>query len=74
VFKSKVKRRIVVSADDLLVVNGMELDGEILKAIVQPDKRVLWAFVRKGGDVRPVAYTEQQVIWLDRGEEDSDAS
>ena len=59
-----MRRRIVVRKDDVLIVNGMELDGEVLRSIVDPDKRLLWAFVREGGDTRPVAYAEDRVIWL----------
>lgn len=64
------KRHIVVRADDLLIVNGMILDGEVLKAIVNPEKRLLWGFVKHGPDIRPVCYSEEKVIWLDREEED----
>lgn len=59
-----VRRTIVVRKDDILVVNGMELDGAILKEIVSPSKRLLWAFVKNGDDVRPVCYSEDRVIWL----------
>jgi len=59
-----VRRRIVVRKDDVLVVNGLALDGEVLKDMMDPSKRLLWAFVREDGDVRPVAYAEDRVIWL----------
>lgn len=64
------KRHIVVRADDLLIVNGMILDGEVLKAIVNPEKRLLWGFVKHGPDIRLVCYSEEKVIWLGREEED----
>ena len=64
------KRRIIVRRDDLLIVNGMELDGDVLRSIVDPSRRLLWAFVKQGNDVRPVCYSEDKVIWLDRGEDD----
>jgi len=59
-----VRRRIVVRKDDVLVVNGLALDGEVLKDMMDPSKRLLWAFVRKDGDVQPCAYAEDRVIWL----------
>jgi ABC-type Zn uptake system ZnuABC Zn-binding protein ZnuA len=57
-------RTLVIRSDDVLIVNGYELDGEVLKAIVSPDKRLLWAFIKKDHDIRPVAYSEDKVIWL----------
>jgi hypothetical protein len=42
----------------------MELDAAILREIVTPSKRVLWAFVKQGGDIKPVCYSEAEVIWL----------
>jgi len=58
-------RRILLRRDDVLVVNGIELDGEVLRAVVRPEARLLWAFVRaENGDVRPVCYTEDEVVWI----------
>lgn len=60
-----MRRRIVVRKDDMLIVNGIELDGAILKEIVSPSKRLLWAFVRNAnGDVQPHAVSEEHCIWL----------
>jgi hypothetical protein len=59
------RRRVAIRTGDLLVLNGFEIDAAILSDIVNPDKRLLWAFVRGGDDtIRPVAYTEDRVIWL----------
>ena len=60
-----VRRRLVVRKDDVLVVNGLALDGEVLKSMLTPSNRLLWAFVRKGDDVMPIAYDETRVIWLE---------
>ena len=58
-------RRIVVHDDDVLMVGSLALDGEVLKAIVNPKKRLLWYFMRnENGDVQPVALDETKVIWL----------
>ena len=59
-----VRRRIVVRKDDVLIVNGLALDGEVLKDMMDPSKRLLWAFVRKDNDVQPCAYSEEHCIWL----------
>jgi hypothetical protein len=58
------RTRIIVHKNDVLVVNGMEIDGEILKSIVNPDARLLWAFVKKGNDIQPVPYDETHCVWL----------
>ena len=59
-----VRRRLVIHKDDVLVINNMELDAAILREIVSPSKRVLWAFVKQDGDIKPVCYSEAEVIWL----------
>lgn len=60
------RRRIVVRKSDILVINGYEVDASVLTGMVDPEKRILWAFVRadNGVDVQPVAYSEERVIWL----------
>ena len=63
-------RRIIVRKDDMLVFKGYEIDAEVLRAIVNPDVRALWAFVKRGSQIQPVAYAEDRVIWL--SEEDVD--
>ena len=58
-------RRVELTARDVLVYKGLEIDREILDAVVDTNKRLLWAFVRgDGGDVRAVPYSEEQVIWM----------
>ena len=57
-------RRIAVRKDDVLVFKGYEIDAEVLRAIVNPDVRALWAFVKRGAQIQPVAYSEEKVIWL----------
>ena len=57
-------RRITVRKDDVLVFKGYEVDAEVLRAMIDPQPRVLWAFVRQGSRIQPIAYSEEQVIWL----------
>ena len=59
-------RRIVVGSTDVLVVQGYEIDASVLSAIVNPDTRILWAFICKPDDniIQPVPYDECRVIWL----------
>jgi hypothetical protein len=60
------KRRIVVHRDDVLVLNGFEVDASTLIDITKPDKRLLWAFVKSedGLEIRPVCFSEEHCIWL----------
>ena len=60
------RRRIVVRKTDMLVIDGYEVDASVLVGMIDPDKRVLWAFIRaeNGVDIRPVPYDEERVIWL----------
>lgn len=60
-----VGKRVELGAKDVLVYKGMELDRNVLDAIVDTNKRLLWAFVRgSNDDVRAVPYSEERVIWL----------
>jgi hypothetical protein len=58
------RNRVVVNGKDLLVVGKYELDATILEQILNPQARVLWAFVERDGRVMPVPYTEDRVVWL----------
>jgi hypothetical protein len=46
------------------VFKGYAIDANILDAIVNPEARLLWAFIKKDHDIRPVPYSEDKVIWL----------
>jgi hypothetical protein len=60
-----VRRRVELGRGEVLVYKGMEIDQQVLDAVVETNKRLLWAFVRgEGGDVRAVPYSEDHVIWL----------
>ncbi len=57
--------RVELGARDLLVYKGTEIGREVLDAVVDTNKRLLWAFVRGGGgEVRAVPYSESHVVWL----------
>ena len=61
--------RLVVQKDDTLVVEGWEVEASVLAEIIKPDKRVLWAFVKsEDGQLQPVPYTEDRVVWLQDGD------
>ena len=60
------KRRVVVRRDDVLVLNGFEIGADVLLEITKPNKRLLWQFIQSedGLEIRPIAYSEDRVIWL----------
>jgi hypothetical protein len=59
-------KRVELSKLDILVYKGMEIDRTVLDAIVDNDKRLLWAFVSSadGTAVRAIPYSESHVIWM----------
>lgn len=58
-------RRVELRRGDVLVYKGMELDRDVLDAVIDTNKRLLWAFVRgKDGDIRAIPYSETHVIWM----------
>lgn len=60
-----VARRVMIQRTDTLVVGaGLEIDAESLLEILQPGRRVLWAFVEKDGAIQPVPYDESRCVWL----------
>jgi hypothetical protein len=61
------RRRVEVFKDDLLIFRDTEIDAGILDCIINPTgkRRALWAFIKNDeGDIRPVCYTEDKVVWL----------
>lgn len=57
--------RVNLESSDTLVYQGMEIDHNVLDAIVDTNRRLLWAFVKgECGDVRAVPYDESHVIWM----------
>lgn len=59
------RRRVELGPKDVLVYKGKEIDKDILEAILDTKKRLLWAFVEGAdGDIRAVPYSEEHVIWM----------
>ncbi len=58
-------RQVELGGKEVLVHKGMLIDRNILDAIVDTNKRLLWAFVRNElGDIQAIPYTESEVIWM----------
>jgi hypothetical protein len=62
------KRRVELLRGDVLVHRGLEVNRDVLDAIVgaaSKKKRVLWAFMKNElGDIQAVCYDETNVIWM----------
>ena len=61
------KRKLTVRRDDVLVLNGFEINAEVLLEITKPNRRMLWSFVQSedGTRIQPTPFTEDKVIWLE---------
>lgn len=58
-----------VQAGDVIVMDGVEIGADVLAAILHPDARLLWAFLKRNGQIHPVCYDEGRVIWIQAEEE-----
>ncbi len=59
------KRKPVSNVDGTITYRGVEISCEVLDAVVDTQKRLLWAFVRNDvGNVMAVPYSEHEVIWM----------
>lgn len=61
--------RVTLKAQDVLVYKGKEIDRGVLEAIIDADKRLLWAFI-EGEDkvIHAFPYSESHVIWLEQSD------
>lgn len=48
-----------------LTVDGLSVNLEVFAKIFSDNPRLLWRFIRAGGQIDAVAFDERQVIWLD---------
>lgn len=65
--------RVTIGANDVLIYKGKEIGMDILDAILDTNKRLLWAFVQGSyGDVQAVAYSEERVIWMSESDVQSE--
>lgn len=49
-----------------LEIDGRMISAAVLREIVDPNRRMLFRFERIDGVIQATAYTEGQVIWIDK--------
>ena len=60
-----------VNPGDTVVLNGVEIGTDVLDVILNPDARLLWAFLHRNGLITPVCYSEEKVIWIDASDNET---
>ena len=63
--------RIKVGPNDVLLLGGYEITLDVLSAVINPDARLLWAFIRSEKNphlIQPVAYDEKRVVWIEESD------
>jgi hypothetical protein len=61
--------RVELGSRDVLVYKGKDIDRGILEAIIDTDKRVLWAFIENAeGTICAFPYSENEVIWMEESD------
>lgn len=56
----------------IIELDGVRISANVLREIVNPDRRVLFRFVREGEVIRTVVYSEADVVWFDKTEDMTD--
>jgi hypothetical protein len=49
-----------------ITIDGVVISANVLLELVNPDRRLLFRFERKDGKIQATAFSEEQVLWLDR--------
>ncbi len=55
-----------------ITIDGVVISANVLREIVNPDRRVLFRFQRRAGKLTATVYTEKQLIWIDRPDDIDD--
>lgn len=67
----KIEQEPVTGA---LEVEGYQLGQNVLGAILGTDARLLWRFRKRDGLITAQAYSESEVIWIDKEPADDSVS
>jgi hypothetical protein len=52
-----------------LEIDGVLLSANVLRELVDPDRRLLFRFQRRGGVIEAIPLDESKVIWIDPPDE-----
>ena len=55
-----------------LDIDGTLISASVLRELVDPDRRLLFRFERLGGVIQATAYSENQIVWLEKSDVDGD--
>jgi hypothetical protein len=55
-------------------IDGVIISASVLRELVNPDRRLLFRFERKDGVIQATAYSEMQILWLDKPLENEENS
>lgn len=58
---------VIDERNGVVYVGGTGFDLVLLKAMADPDKRVLWRFAREDDLIVARCYNEEEVIWIGEG-------
>ena len=47
-------------------IDGVVISANVLRELVNPDRRLLFRFERKDGVIQATAYGEENVVWLEK--------
>ena len=52
-----------------LELDGVVISAKVLRELANPDRRALFRFQRKDGIIQAVVYSENEVLWFPKSEE-----
>ncbi len=53
----------------IIDIDGVVISANVLRELVNPDRRLLFRFMKKDGVISATAYTENQCIWIEPPDE-----
>jgi hypothetical protein len=56
-----------------ITIDGRVISASVLREIVDPEKNLLFRFRERDGIIQAVAYSEEQVIWMEKVDEQDQA-
>ena len=54
-------------------IDGVVISANVLRELVDPNRRLLFRFEKKNGVIQATAFSESQVIWLEQSDLEREA-